>query len=70
MLEPSPGPYSKTKMRVLAAVGIPLSLFVVAMGLYEVATDNDKGYRIVAIGAVTLLVMLLAVPLAIRRGRM
>ncbi|MEU8158253.1 hypothetical protein AB0B94_31745 [Micromonospora sp. NPDC048986] len=68
--ERTEGPYSKSTMRVLGAASVALSILVVVWGAVEVATGGESGVRMIVIGGICAVVTAIAIPLAIRRGRL
>lgn len=64
------GPYSKSLMRALGTVSCVLSIGIVVWGAFLAADGDASGTRMMVIGGLVLAVMALAIPLAIRRGRM
>ncbi|MEU8116239.1 hypothetical protein [Micromonospora sp. NPDC048947] len=57
-------------MRVLGAASVALSILVVVWGAVEVATGGESGVRMIVIGGICAVVTAIAIPLAIRRGRL
>ncbi|MGC4759805.1 hypothetical protein [Micromonospora trifolii] len=57
-------------MRVLGAASVVLSILVVVWGAVEAATGSEKGVRMMVIGGICAAVTAIAIPLAIRRGRL
>jgi hypothetical protein len=64
------GPYSRSKMRALAASTAVLSLLLLAWGIVEAATGGSNGGRMIVIGAICAAVAAIGIPLGIRRGRL
>ncbi|MFC7529833.1 hypothetical protein [Actinoplanes sp. GCM10030250] len=65
-----PGPYSRTKMRVLAVVGVVSGLLVLGMALLERAGGNPNAGKLIWLACAPLAVLAITVPLAKHRGRM
>jgi hypothetical protein len=63
-------PPSKTRMRVFAAVAVPLSLVILVTGLVFRSQGRPNSTGLVVLGAVLLAVWALIIPLARRRGRL
>lgn len=64
-----PVPPSPTRMRVFAAIAVPLSLVILVTGLVFHAQDRPNSTGLIVLGAILLAVWALIIPLALRRGR-
>jgi hypothetical protein len=67
---PRPAPPGKTRMRVFAAVAVPLSLVILVTGIVFHAQDRPNSTGLIALGAILLAAWALIIPLARRRGRL
>jgi Zn-dependent membrane protease YugP len=63
-------PPSRARMRVFAAIAVPLSLVILVTGLVFRSQGRPNSTALVVLGAVLLAVWALIIPLARRRGRL
>ena len=63
-------PPSKARMRVFAAVAVPLSLVILVTGLVFHSQGRPNSTGLIVLGAVLLAAWALIIPLALRRGRL
>jgi uncharacterized membrane protein len=62
--------FNRTTMRLLAIAGVVLGIIVLVWGIVDYTSGRAKAVTMIVIGAAVLLVMLLSIPLAMRRGRL
>lgn len=65
-----PGPYPKSTMRVLGAIGLVLGVLLVVWGFSYVARGNSGGWTMIGVGAACAGLIALLIPFARKRGRM
>ncbi|MGX6605106.1 hypothetical protein ACWKSP_23670 [Micromonosporaceae bacterium Da 78-11] len=65
-----PVPFSRTRMRVFAVLGVPLSLIILVTGLVFQSQGRPNSTGLVVLGGVLVAVWALIVPLALRRGKL
>ncbi|KXK62203.1 hypothetical protein AWW66_09795 [Micromonospora rosaria] len=66
----SAGPYSRFQMRALAVTSAVLSVVIIVWGLILAAQGDSRGGKAVAIGVAVVLVLVVAIPYGVRKGRL
>ncbi|MEU4618520.1 hypothetical protein AB0G04_00880 [Actinoplanes sp. NPDC023801] len=67
---PSSGPYGKTGMRVLVIAAVILDVIVGAIAVKYAIDGHSAAPMLLTIAGLLVLVLVVVVPLALRRGRL
>lgn len=64
------GPYSKRKMRLLAALSAVFGVAFVVVGALDLCDGDPNGRDLLILGVVFIVIVAVGVPFGIRRGRL